>query len=241
MINFSNKITFNNLIWDTDFFGVTSAKAIIHKPLTLEEWKELNKAFKEYQLVTITNENSEPNNAQMIGKDTTAFLADVNIQFEKKLIKQIEKPENVIIKSLQEKDEQILNMADFNFSRFTEDPELLKRGGSKVYKEWILNSFRKKDKFFAISKKNNGDINGFLLYSYSGSRCIIELIAVSKDEVKGGIGSALFKTLEHIAFKNASNSIIVGTQVRNIHAINFYNKVGCKQIGCHEVYHLWNL
>ena len=97
------------------------------------------------------------------------------------------------------------------------------------------------DKFYALSKDENGDINGFLLFSYSDNACVIELIAVSQKETKGGIGTSLFKAVEYEAHQRGYNEIKVGTQVRNMGAINFYHKVGCKQVGCHQVYHLWNL
>ncbi|MEW9109061.1 MAG: GNAT family N-acetyltransferase [Cytobacillus gottheilii] len=241
MKSLENATTFTELKWDTDFFGVTSAKATLHRPLTLNEWDELKTIFKDYQFISIINENSEPINAQLIGKETSAFLADVNIQFVKKLLGLDEKPENVTIHKALERHEQIIEIADFQFSKFTEDPGLAERGGDLIYQQWLINSFRKPDKFYALSKNENGDINGFILYSYSDSACVIELIAVSKIETKGGIGSSLFKAVEYVANQRGYSEIQVGTQVRNMGAINFYHKVGCKQIGCHQVYHLWNL
>jgi dTDP-4-amino-4,6-dideoxy-D-galactose acyltransferase len=233
-------VTFNELKWDTDFFGVTSAKAILHRSLTLNEWKEIKTRFKDYQFISIVNENSEPMNAQLIGSDTSAFLADVNIQFVKKLVGSIENFKNVTIHHLFKRNDQILEIADFQFSKFTEDPELAKRGGDQVYRQWLINAFDNQDKFYALSKNENGDINGFLLYSYSDNACVIELIAVSQKETTGGIGTSLFKTVEYVAHQRGCSEIKVGTQVRNMGAINFYHKVGCKQVGCHQVFHLWN-
>ena len=141
--NIENAVTFYELKWDTDFFGVTSAKAILHRPLTLNEWDELKNRFKDYQFISIMNKNSEPINAQLIGKDTSAFLADVNIQFEKKLVDLHEMPKNVTIHQALERNDQIIEIADFQFSKFTEDPELAKRGGDQVYRQWLINSFGK--------------------------------------------------------------------------------------------------
>lgn len=236
-----NTVTFNDLKWDTDFFGITSAKAILNRPLTVNEWDELKTKFKDYQFISIMNHNSEPTNAQMIGKDTSAFLADVNIQFVKKLDGQYEMPKHVTIHQSLERNDQILEIADFQFSKFTEDPELAKRGGDQVYRQWLINSFDISGKFYALSKDENGDINGFLLHSYTDNACVIELIAVSQKETKGGIGTSLFKAIEYAAHQRGFNEIKVGTQVRNEGAINFYHKVSCKQVGCHQVYHLWNL
>ncbi|MGX9133218.1 GNAT family N-acetyltransferase [Rummeliibacillus sp. JY-2-4R] len=234
-------VCFIELKWDTEFFGITSAKAVLNNTLSLKEWEELRGKSKSYQFVSIINQYSNPTNAQLIGKDTQAFLADVNIQFSKKLVASQEKPENITFHQGLEKNNQIVELADFSFSKFIEDPEFAKRGGEKVYKQWLLNAFIKTDKYFALSKNKNGDINGFILYSYNSDRCIIELIAVSPKEANGGIGTKLFRAIEYKAKQHGSKEINVGTQIRNIGAINFYHKVGCRQTECHQVYHLWNL
>jgi hypothetical protein len=52
-------------------------------------------------------------------------------------------PESIKIYQAMERDEQIIKMADFQFSKFTEDPELAKRGGAEVYRQWLINSFEK--------------------------------------------------------------------------------------------------
>ncbi|MGE5329466.1 MAG: GNAT family N-acetyltransferase [Deltaproteobacteria bacterium] len=229
------------LQWDTEFFGVTCAKAVLYKPLTQAQWDTIKKRFTEYQFVSIENRNSEPINAQFIGSDTTAFLIDINIQFQKKLESACDIPDSVQIHQALERDEKILEIAEFPFSKFVEDSELNKRGGEDVYKQWLINSFGKRDKFYAVAKDNDGVIEGFLLHAYSDKVCTIELIAVARSEVRGGIGSRLFKTIEYEAYKRGCDEIRVGTQVRNIRAINFYHKIGCKQVGCHQTYHLWNL
>lgn len=238
--NIDNAAVFYELEWDTEFFGVKSAKAILEKPLTLIQWEKLKSLFQVYDFVAINNCNSEPLNAQLIGRYTDAFLADVNIQFSKKLDRSCENPETISIHKALKKDDQILKIADFHFSKFMEDPHLAKRGGDQVYNQWLLNSFEKSNKVYALSKDNNGKINGFLLHSYSDKACIIELIAVSKYVTTRGIGTKLFNAVEYSAYQKGYKEIRVGTQIRNIKAINFYHKVGCKQVGCHQVYHLWS-
>lgn len=235
-----DSVTFYELDWDTKFFGVSSAKAILHRPLNLFEWDNLKDKFNKYQFISIENRNSEPINSQLIGKETTAFLVDVNIQFRKKLECTYEIPMNIEIYKELKPNSQIIDITDFSFSKFIEDPELAKRGGNQVYRQWVINSFEKIDKYFALSINNN-EINGYILYSYKDDICYIELIAVSKKEMRKGIGTSLFRAVESEAFKHGYNEIRVGTQIRNIRAINFYHKVGCKQIGCHQIYHLWNL
>jgi dTDP-4-amino-4,6-dideoxy-D-galactose acyltransferase len=241
MNNLESVVTFNELKWDTSFFGVTSAKAILHRSLSLNEWAELKSRFKGYQFISIMNKNSEPINAQMIGKDTSALLVDVNIQFEKQVEKSLGFPKNINIHQALERNDKVVNMADFQYSKFIEDPELAKRGGDQVYRQWIINSFNNADKFYAISSDENCDVNGFLLHSYSSDACTIELIAVSPTMKNKGTGTRLFKAVEYEANNRGLRKIKVGTQLRNMDAINFYHKVGCKQVGSHQVYHLWNI
>ncbi|WP_225983631.1 MULTISPECIES: N-acetyltransferase [Bacillaceae] len=236
----TNAVTFDELRWDTDFFGISSARATLHRPLTQNEWLELKVKFEDYQFISIVNEQSEPGNSQLIGKDTHAFLADVNVQFKRKLGEQFTGPSDISIQSCLERNNLIIELADFQYSKFSEDPEFANRGGEKVYSQWLLNAFEKPDKYFALSKNQKGELNGFLLFSYSNDVCIVELIAVSKKCTNSGTGTRLFRAVEAEAYKQGSKEIQVGTQIRNIGAINFYHKVGCKQVGCHQVFHLWN-
>ena len=239
--NITSAFSFRELYWDTEFFGVSCAKAILHKPLTRMEWDYLKERLGHYQFISIENRNSEPVNAWLIGRETTAFLADVNIQFKKKVDADCGIPKGIKIYQSMERDERILEMANFSFSKFTEDPGLAMRGGADVYRHWLINSFGKSDKFYAVARGTDGQINGYLLYSYSGRTCIVELIAVSNKKTKGGVGTNLFKAVEHAAFKHGCDELKVGTQVRNIGAINFYQKCGCKQVESHQMYHLWNI
>lgn len=239
--NMEDKMSFYDLQWDTDYFGVSCAKVILYKPLTLIEWDELKGKFIDYQFISIENRNSEPTNARLICSDTRAFLVDVNIQFKKEIEKDYEMPETIKIYQDMKQDKQIVEMADFKISKFTEDPELIKRGGSNVYKQWLINSFGKADKYFAISTNSSGEIDGFLLHSYSDNSCTVELIAVSNGKKSNGVGTKLFRAIEYAACERGYDEIRVGTQIRNVGAINFYHKVGCKQVGCHQIYHLWRL
>lgn len=239
--NINDGATFNELKWDTEFFGVTCAKIILYKRLTKVEWQELKERFGEYQFLAIENRNSDDINAQLIGTDTTAFLVDVNIQFKKQIKADCDMSKAVQIFQAMERDEGLIKVGNFQFSRFTKDPELAKRGGAEVYRQWMINSFEKLDKFFAVDEGENGEINGFLLHSYSGRTCTVELIAVSSNMTNDGIGTNLFKAVEYAAYQRGCEEIKVGTQVQNTRAINFYYKVGCKQVEIHQVYHLWNL
>jgi ribosomal protein S18 acetylase RimI-like enzyme len=238
-VKINNAATIYDLEWDTQFFGVSCAKAILHRSLDVSEWKQLKETFLKYDFISIENTNSEPVNAQFIGMHTNAFLADVNIQFVKENLEEREIDECIAINKEMKEESQILELVNFTYSKFIEDPKLKVRNGTDVYKHWILNSFQKPEKHFAVYRNETGSIDGFLLHSFEGDSCIIELIAVRTRSSKSGIGSKLFFSVESSAMKRGVNNICVGTQIRNRSAINFYHKNNCKQIGCHQVYHLW--
>lgn len=227
--------------WDTNFFGVTCAKLILNGNFNLNEWDAIEEELHNYEFVVIENRNSNIVNSQILGVKTTAFLADTNIQFEKKVVLEpfeysqfgIEIYNNVPV------EEEIIEIANFDFSRFKTDKRLSDLGGNKLYKEWVKNSFNKKDKFFAISRGQLGEIRGFVLFSYSNMKCTVELIAVSNNHVSQGIGSMLFKAVEASSVQKGVEIIRVGTQASNRNAINFYHKAGCKQVECHQIYHYW--
>lgn len=239
--NINVAVSFNNLKWDTEFFGIACAKAILHRELMPIEWEEIKGKFSEFKFISIVNQNSDPSNSKLIGRDTTAFLADTNLQFSKKVTYVDRPPTNITIHQSLEVNDEIVKLSNFKYSKFIEDAELKKRGGENVYRQWLINSFGQSDKHFVISKDEDSNIDGYLLHCFIGNSCTIELVAVSERAVKTGIGTRLFKALEFSASIRRVNEIKVGTQARNINAINFYHKVGCKQVSCHQVYHLWNL
>lgn len=233
--------SFQELKWDTEFFGIKSAKATLYSKLSLKDWKSLISKMKNYEFVSIVNKNSEAENSQWIGKNTNSFLVDVNIQFKKRIDNNVDfKPVDVIVYNNVKRNEQILELTNFPHSKFIDDPELKKRGGKHVYYHWVNNSFERKDKFFAISLDENQKVNGFSLFSFLDSSCVIELIAVSEKQSKRGIGNNLFKAVEFECSKRKIYEIKVGTQVKNHRAINFYHKQGCKHVATHQIFHLWN-
>ncbi|WP_392454635.1 GNAT family N-acetyltransferase [Chryseomicrobium aureum] len=235
----SEKYTYTPLEWDTTHFGVMCSKLVLHAEISVEKLTDLIGQNMNVQFITIVNEQSNPINSRVIGEFTNAFLADINIQFQKNILEQ-QISEGINITSSYPYNQKIVDLASFQVSRFIEDQKLNELGGKDVYREWLKNSFNRDDKFYATSVDSNGEINGFVLFSFASEKCIIELIAVDVNSAIKGIGSKLFKTVEAYANDRDIKVLQVGTQIRNLTAINFYHKMGCKQVGCHQVYHLWN-
>lgn len=238
----NQKYKFYKLNWDTEYFGVQCAKLVLENEITVQDFFSLKKEFVDYDFISISNLKSNAKNAKIIGQNSKAFLIDINIQFEKEIFEEkIKEVSSKIDYTLDSSDEQyILDIANYNYSKFFDDKNLKKRGGDKIYKEWLKNSFGLEEKSFIIYREKNKP-SGFILYSSKDDKSIIELIAVSEKHIGKGIGRKMINALEVRSIESNVFIINVGTQVKNIEAVNFYQKVGFKQVKCDETYHIWNI
>jgi len=85
-----------------------------------------------------------------------------------------------------------------------------------------------KNKFYALAEDKHGDLNSFLLHSYSDNACVVELIAISKATTKKRYWLKFIQISGIWAYQRSILEKKVGAQVRDMGAINFYHKVGCK-------------
>ena len=131
----NDKYEYKELEWDTEYFGIKSAKVILKEEINISDLQYITQALGEYEFITVVNLNNNANNNFLLGRNVNAFLADVNIQFEKriKLIKW-NKENNIIITSDMKTDERINKIAAkvFTYSRFYNDPFLNKERAYKI-------------------------------------------------------------------------------------------------------------
>lgn len=236
----NNKYDIEKLKWDTDFFGVNSAKVILNNTIDEQDIKEILKKIEDdnYEFVTINNIKNNDNNNYILKDISNIFLADVNIQFEKGVEEKNEIDNNVSIHNNFEYNQEILEISQksFVYSRFMNDLNL--KNASDVYVEWAKNSFDKKDKYFCTYKIENKVI-GYLLFSIKDTSLTIELIAVDNNHKEKGIGRKLINKVEEFAYSNNITNMKVGTQLNNIYAQNFYINNGFRHISNNSIYHLW--
>ena len=232
------------LDWDTNFFNKKSAKLILKKEITDNDLTDIVKRIEQedYAFITIENENNIEKNNILISKLKNTFLADINIQFQKKPDKKKEKCKCVYIENNYKNNQEIIDIAKqaFTYSRFTIDSNL--KNGNLVHVQWAMNSFNKKEKYF-ITYNEKSRIIGFILFSISeeDNSIFLELIAVNQNNKNSGIGSKMLDELENFAIDNNIKYINVGTQVNNISAQNFYIKNGFKHKENNSIYHWWRL
>lgn len=237
---------FMALPWDTDYFGVKSAKVIINKDIeTLEIFTKISRLTEEYDFITIQNINNENNNNYWIGTRLNAQLVDINLQYKKKLLrnKHITTKSNLIETTNEYgPDNDIVKIAENSFakSRFFNDKNLDINKSKKIYVEWVINSFEKKGKYFTRFKKDEKTY-GFILFTlnYEQSFAVIELIAIDEGFTGQNIGTELHKQLEKYLINIGISTLRVGTQINNIGANNFYTSLGYKLTTCSSIYHYW--
>ncbi|MFA9414316.1 GNAT family N-acetyltransferase [Streptococcus sp. E29BA] len=237
----SNSYSYQQLEWDTNFFGVSSGRIVLHDALGMREYSKILADLDSNEFTVIYNEGNIPVLNEWLGQNTVASLMDVNVQFSKKRSAFSQKGSNqVTIKNNLTPSEDILDIASrsFIYSRFFNDSKLEKSKACMVYRNWVRTAFEREEKYFA-QFMNETVCLGFLLFSIHNDELIIELIAVDSSVKQQGIGSSLLDSVEQFAFQEKVNTIKVGTQINNSKAIRFYTKNGYLYQSCSSVYHHW--
>lgn len=229
------------LQWDTDYFGVSSARVNLIGIINEQGQEEVIEFCKGYDFVTISNLDNIKENNHWIGNRTNAFLVDMNIQFLKILAYKLDyQDEKTYVVNSLSRNEQIVDIAmnSFNFSRFFNDPNLPKEQAKNIYLHWTESAFEQKNKYFVLSEIE-GNIAGYILFSINDDCSVIELIAVDEKYQGRKVGKTLIHTLESFVLNQGMKKIKVGTQVNNISAAHFYSAMGFNYVRCGSIYHLW--
>lgn len=242
-IEYNNNFEFFPLEWDTNYFGVNSAKVILKDIIDEKNQHQILKLCRYFEFVTILNNNNINENNLWITYNTKAFLVDINVQFIKnvKETKDIME-DNIYILNYYPKQNEILEVArsSFKYSRFFNDPYLETEKAKNIYSYWVECSFNREDKYFVTIERDK-QIAGFLLFSKDkrNKNATIELIAVCEKFRGQSIGKKLVYALEGYCYNNKLSKILVGTQVNNINAVRFYNSCGFLYKNCNSIYHYW--
>lgn len=166
------KYSFKNLTWDTEYFGIKSARLDLLSVMTELEFLEALDLTDGYEFICIANLNCCVENARLIAKHTDAFVADTNVQFVKKVPSMANVRDQSFRQSLScnsvfnvsgqySYDTDIVKMAEiiYTSSRFVSDKRFAERNGRLVYAEWVKNAFEKDDKYFITCVSEIGKIN----------------------------------------------------------------------------------
>lgn len=230
------------LEWDSIHFGVSCAKVLIKKKISMDTFLKIKVNCCEYDFVTINNENNMNFNNFLIGNYSNAFLVDTQLIFAKN-VENVTMYDDIEIMNNFPFNEEVMRIAsnNFLFSRFYNDPYIEKEKTNDLYVKWAKSCFDKEDKYFAVCK-NNGIIEGVFLFAFdekgNADQCKGYLV-VEKSCQGRGVAKKLIKSIEAFAWKKGSNLIYGGTQVDNIKMINHYISNGYKVKEKNSIYHMW--
>lgn len=236
----NNKYEIKDLAWDTNYFGMKSGKVNLYQEINKKDLKAIKKEIKKYKFTTISNFNNNNINNILLGK-LNGFIADVNVQFTKQVQQVNLENNNIYIKEKYKGNKNLLTIAKkaYKYSRFLNDKNLDRKKSKLLYYNWLKNSFNKDGKFITYYKDEKDYLGYCLFHIEENNTCVIELIAVDKNNTKRGIGTLLIQSVEQYCYKNEINKIEVGTQLENIKAQNFYIKNGFKIETYNPTYHIW--
>ncbi len=228
------------LEWDTAFFGMKCAKAVLNEALTEKELEDLLVQCKEYEFVTVENSCGAFSNDFYLGEKSEAYMTDCPVLLKKDAEKH-PKEENssfIIRKATEEDLPELAKIAEGAFveSRFFNDPEIPDEKAGELYSSWVKNAFYSENKTVFTTDERNG----FLIYVQRDGEGHIDLVAAGGENRKKGVGTALVKFAENYAFEQGCGVFFVGTQATNIPALNLYIKCGFKIIKTSRIYHLRN-
>ena len=119
----NDKYIIKQLLWDSDFFKVKTAKIILKKTIILSDIYIIKKFIKEnnYKFIVVENVGNNEDNNKIIYKLGNIFLSDVHIKFQKKVNKvTIPKVQNTKIKNNLAENPEILEISrnEFKYSYY---------------------------------------------------------------------------------------------------------------------------
>ncbi|MBI9008541.1 MAG: GNAT family N-acetyltransferase [Tenericutes bacterium] len=237
-----NKFEISKNYWDEELLKISCCRITIKGDLDLKDIKEISQDIIKYDFITVVNKKLTIQNSVILSTIIGIYLADVNIKYECKnptSNKKILDYKKIVLSKDSNLISQVKSISNFEDSRFINDYRLNALGGIKVYDKWIDTAVND-DRKFAIYLNDNNEVEGYILFKENINSIIIELINVSHSIQNRGIGKKLINYLYYIAEKD-NKSVIVGTQLTNKIANNFYRKMGFIQTDVSYIYHKWNI
>ncbi len=217
------------LDWDSDFFGYEVAK-VIDFTGSNEEMNAIQKSS--FKLLYVFTQEL------ILNVPTNYFLADEKVVLKMKVADQnlgSIKPE---IKEVFEPTPELFQLALQSgvYSRFNVDAHFVNNEFERLYKQWMINSF-KKARVFVYQEGDS--MLAFTTLEIKNGIPDIGLIAVDENARGKGVGSALLNYLNVLLARDKFQELTVTTQGKNLNAMAFYKKNKFEILNRNFIYHVW--
>ncbi len=234
---------FKILEWDSDYFGfgvasITAENCPFDK-LTkiLSELKRKN-----IRLVYWASDHDNPANCEA-AKKADGVLCDKKTVYHRAIDKFVynEALNNITEYTLDVPSEELIELAILSgeFSRFKTDKNITGDQFEGLYKQWIINSVKKKaaDAVFVCYLDNK--VTAMITVQKINKTGQIGLIAVDKVMQGKNLGTELVNKTLWWSKQQLCNSARVVTQLDNKPACRLYEKCGYKIEKIHDFFHFW--
>ena len=231
------------LSWDSEFFGLRIAKALIHRVdapqmLSIQSWCTQQKIDCFYFL----SDADDPLTTQLL-EQHAYHLVDTRLTFERRLMGDLPPFDTMkaIIRDAHDGDIQSLKRIaqhSYQHTRYYFDGRFPIEQCNELYVTWIEKSYRGyADKDWVAELE--GVVVGFITASLHNHQGDIGLVGVDSQHSGKGIGYQLVLFALAWLQQNKAQSVKVVTQGRNIPAQRLYQRVGFITHSLQHWYHYW--
>lgn len=134
---------------------------------------------------------------------------------------------------------ELANIAgtSYIYDRFHSDPKFPKDKSDELHRKWIVNCCKGLTDEVLVAVSDDKPF-GFITCKVKGAKGVIDMVGVSKDMQKKGIGAMLVNAaLEW--FEDRVDVVEVGTQNRNIPGMKLYINAGFMPVAPKLTFHRW--
>lgn len=224
------------LEWDSDFFGLRIAKAVVSSEEDVvalsQHEKDLRNRFDLIYIFTEPVIDIPFRNARLVDRKAV-FSADRLREYE-------DCPAIVRWESSEVTDSLVsLALVSGKYSRFKTDPRLPACSYERLYTRWIEQSVNKSIATEVFCYMMEGSPRGLLTLDRRNEPSVIGLVAVDEGCQHQGIGTALIRQAVSYVHKHEGESISVATQLDNKPACRLYSKCGFLLESVKKIWHWW--
>lgn len=211
-----------HLNWDSHFFGKKMANFEQAEEVSALTLSQLNK-YDFVQAKVNAHSHGSINQLQKLGFQ----YVEGEVVFRKPVAEQCQK--ETMLPAQPDDLNQLISIVNnaYQYSRFC-SPWFSPADRERFYATWVEKAVLGQFDDICLCIKNEEKVLGFITLKKIDSICRIGLIAVAEDARGQQIGSRLMNLANSYALKQQLSTIQVATQLANIPAINFYNKLNYK-------------
>lgn len=220
-------------VWDSNFFGWAVGEYLIDADLNF------NDDTSEFDLLYV--KSTKPFDKQLSHFELS--FSETKVVFQK----QLTQSDFFSFKELKSVDENYAFIEDLytlayesgKHSRFKKDPKFGISYFKLLYRQWIDNSLNRKfaDAFYVYEK--DAKPIAIITYKVAENFATIGLIAVLSDYQGQGIGKKLIAHVEHNLYYMGITDLRIPTQLENVSACSFYEKMGYSITEKNHIKHYW--